>query len=126
MLPETYRRILAIRDVRTPLLGATIRGLPFAGEALAGVRLLQGATGSFADAGLVNACYSVGAAVGLPAQGRAVDRIGQTRVIVAATVLNSVALIALVLLALGGRSVAAMGAVAVVAGLAVPPLGTSI
>ena len=126
MLPETYRRVLAIPDVRTPLLGATIGRLPFAGEALAVVLLVQGATGSFADAGLVNACYSIGAAIGLPAQGRAVDRIGQTRVIVAATALNSVALIALVLLAQGGGSVAAMGAVAVAAGLAVPPLGTSI
>src|SRR3954452_8899242 len=99
MLPETYRRILAIRDVRTPLLGATIGRLAFAGEALAAVLLVQGATGSFADAGLVNACYSVGAAVGLPAQGRAVDRIGQTRVIVTATAANSLALIGLVLLA---------------------------
>jgi predicted MFS family arabinose efflux permease len=126
MIPSTYRRILAIRAVRLPLAGATIGRLPFAAETLAVLLLVQGATGSFADAGLVNACYSIGAAAGLPTQGRIVDRIGQTRVIATATAVNSAALIGLILLAQGGASLAAMSAVAVFAGFAVPPLGTSI
>jgi hypothetical protein len=126
MIPSAYKNILAIRPVRLPLAGATIGRLPFAAETLAVLLLVQGATGSFADAGLVNACYSIGAAAGLPTQGRIVDRIGQTRVIAAATALNSVALIGLVLLAGDGASVAAMCAVAIFAGFAIPPLGTSI
>ena len=126
MIPNTYKRILSIRRVRLPLTGATIGRLPFAGEALSVLLLVQGATGSFAEAGLVNACYSLGAAAGLPAQGRIIDRIGQTRVVAAATAVNSLALIGLVLLATGDGSVGAMCAVAVAAGFAVPPLGASI
>jgi predicted MFS family arabinose efflux permease len=126
MIPSTYKRILSIRPVRLPLAGATIGRLPFAAETLAVLLLVQDATGSFADAGLVNACYSIGAAAGLPTQGRIVDRIGQTRVIATATVVNSLALIGLILLAEDGASVAAMSAVAVFAGFAIPPLGTSI
>ena len=126
MIPSTYKRILSIHRVRLPLAGATIGRLPFAGEALSVLLLVQGATGSFADAGLVNACYSLGAAAGLPTQGRIIDRIGQTRVVVAATLVNSLALIGLVLVAQGGASLGPMCAVTVVAGFAVPPLGASI
>ena len=126
MLPSAYKRILSIRAVRLPLVGALVGRLPFAGEALSVLLLVQGATGSFAEGGLVNACYSLGAAAGLPAQGRAIDRIGQTRVIVAATAVNSLALIGLVLLAHGGAPLAGMCLVAVGAGFAVPPIGASI
>jgi len=126
VIPATYRRVLSIRAVRLPLTGATIGRLPFAAEAIATLLLVQGATGSFADAGLINACYSIGAAAGLPAQGRIVDRIGQTRVIATATAVNSLALIGLVLLAEGDAALGAMAAASIVAGVAIPPLGTSI
>jgi predicted MFS family arabinose efflux permease len=117
---------LAIRAVRLPLAGATVGRLPFAAEALTLLLLVQEATGSFADAGLVNAFYSLGAAAGLPIQGRIVDRVGQTRVIAIATAVNSLALIGLVLLAEGNASMPAMCGVAVLGGFAIPPLGTSI
>jgi predicted MFS family arabinose efflux permease len=126
MVPSAYKRVLSIAPTRQPLLGATIGRLPFAAGALAMVLLVQGATGSFAEAGLVNACYSLGAAVGLPAQGRIVDRVGQTSVISAAAVVNSLALVALVALAEGDAAVGSMAAAAAIAGLTVPPLGTCI
>jgi MFS family permease len=126
MLPTAYKRVLAIRDVRLPLAGATVGRLPFASEALAMVLLVQGATGSFADAGLVNACYSIAAAVALPVQGRIIDRVGQTRVIVVATAVNALALVAMVVLADRDAGVAMMAAAGVAAGLGVPPLGTAI
>jgi hypothetical protein len=126
MIPDAYKRVLSIRPVRLPLAGATVGRLPFAAEALSVLLLVQGTTDSFAAAGLVNACYSIGAAAGLPTQGRIVDRIGQTRVIAIATAINALALIGLVLLAEGDASMPAMCAVAVFAGFAIPPLGTSI
>jgi MFS family permease len=76
MIPSAYKRVLAIRPVRLPLLGATIGRLPFAAGALANLLLVQSATGSFADAGLITALYAAGEAVGLPIQGRMVDRAG--------------------------------------------------
>src|SRR4051794_8014258 len=126
MIPSTYKRILAIRAVRLPLAGATVARLPFAADALTLLLLVQGATGSFAAAGLVNAFYSLGAAAGLPIQGRIVDRVGQTRVIAIATAVHALALIGLVLLAEDNASMPAMCGVAVLAGFAIPPLGTSI
>jgi len=126
MIPSAYKRVLSVRPVRLPLAGATVGRLPFAAEALTLLLLVQEATGSFADAGLVNACYSIGAAAGLPTQGRIVDRIGQTRVIAAATAVNALGLIALIAIAKGGASMPAMCIVAVFAGFAIPPLGTSI
>jgi MFS family permease len=126
VIPNAYKRVLSIPSVRLPLTGAVIGRLPFAAESLSVLLLVQGVTGSFADAGLVNACYSIGAAAGLPTQGRIVDRIGQTRVIAAATSINALALIGLVLLAEDGASMPAMCAITVFAGFAVPPIGVSI
>jgi MFS family permease len=126
VVPSAYKRVLSIPAVRLPLIGAVIGRLPFAAQALTVLLLVQGATGSFADAGLVNACYSFGAALGLPTQGRIVDRIGQTRVIATATAVNAVALVGLVLLAKGRSSMPPMCVVAVFAGFAVPPIGVSI
>jgi len=126
MIPSAYKRILSIRSVRLPLLGATIGRLPFAAGALAILLLVQETTGSFADAGLVTACYAAGEAVGLPVQGRLVDRAGQTRVIVAATALNAAAMVALVVLAESGAPVAALAVAVAIAGIAIPPLGTSL
>jgi predicted MFS family arabinose efflux permease len=124
VVPDTYKRVLAIPRVRLPLTGTTISRLPFAAEALALLLLVQEATGSFAEAGLVNACYSLGMAVGLPAQGRIVDRAGQTKVIVASTAVNAAALIILTLLAEGDASLALMSVAATAAGIATPPLAT--
>jgi MFS family permease len=126
MIPSAYKRILAIRPVRLPLLGATIGRLPFAALPLSMLLLVHGATGSFAEAGLVNAGYSLGAAAAQPIQGRIIDRVGQTSVIVAVTTISSLALIGLVLLAESGAPVSSMAASALIAGLAVPPLGISI
>jgi predicted MFS family arabinose efflux permease len=124
VIPDTYRRVVSIREVRLPVLGATVGRLPFAGEALSVLLLVQGATGSFAEAGLVNACYSLGAAAGLPAQGRLVDRVGQTRVIAVATGVNAAALVVLVLFAEAEDGLLAMALAGLVAGVAVPPIGT--
>jgi predicted MFS family arabinose efflux permease len=124
MIPTAYKRVFAIRPVRMPLVGATIGRLPFAAGALAIVLLVQAATGSFADAGLVSAVYAAGEAVGLPVQGRVADRVGQTRVIVVATAANTVAMVTLVVLAETGAPVATMAVVATIAGCAIPPLGT--
>ncbi|HEY3191977.1 MAG TPA: MFS transporter [Solirubrobacterales bacterium] len=126
MLPDNYTRVLATRGVRLPMAGATIGRLPFAGGALATLLLVQGSTGSFADAGLVNAAYSIAVAVGLPLQGRIIDRVGQTKVFATATGVSSAALAVLVILAQSDSGVASMAAASAVAGICVPPIGTSI
>jgi MFS family permease len=110
---------------RRPLLGATVGRLPYAGTGLAMLLLIKGSTGSFAQAGLVEAFYSVGAAVGLPAQGRLVDRVGQTNVFLAFTPVCAAGFVVLVALAEAGAGVAPLIAVAALVGLCEPPIGTS-
>jgi hypothetical protein len=126
MIPATYRRILSIPGVGAPLVGAIIGRLPFAAEAFATLLLVKSATGSFADAGLVNAAYSIAVAATMPIQGRIIDRIGQTRVFAVTAIVNAAALVVLVVLAQNGSGLGPMIAAAAVAGAAVPPIGTSI
>ena len=121
-MPQTYVSLLAIRRVRLPLVASIVGRLPYGSLGLAVILLVQAQTGSFADAGLVEAAFTVGLAIGLPAQGRLVDRIGQTRILVPGAVANAVAIVAFVLAARADASVAALGAINLVAGLTLPPL----
>ena len=81
MFPEAYRRVLGAAGVKQPLAGVVIGRLSIAAEPLSTVLLVHGTTGSFAAAGAVMGAYSIAAAIGLPIQGRLMDRVGQTRVI---------------------------------------------
>ena len=126
MVPRPYKQILATPGVRIPLLGATIGRLPFAAGAFATLLLVQQSTGSFAQAGLVNAAYAIAVAATMPLQGRIIDRIGQTWVFVVTTAISSAAFIVLVVLAQSGSALGPMIAASAVAGAAVPPIGTSI
>jgi hypothetical protein len=126
VVPETYKRILATPGVLMPLIGATIGRLPFASGAFAVVLLVQGSTGSFAKAGLVDAAYAVAVAATMPLWGRTIDRIGQTGVFVVTTAVSCAALVALVALAEAGSPLGPMMAAGALAGAFVPPIGTSI
>ena len=125
MLPDAYRRVLGAPGVAAPLAGVTISRLAIAAQPLATILLVKGSTGSFAAAGLVLACYSLAAAGSLPVQGRVIDRIGQTSVILVVTVVNAVAFGALIPLAAADAPVAAMAVAGLIAGLTTPPLGSS-
>jgi Major Facilitator Superfamily len=111
--------------VAAPLAGVTISRLSIAAQPLATILLVKGSTGSFAAAGLVLACYSVAAAGSLPVQGRVIDRVGQTTVIVIVTVINALAFGSLIPLAAANASVVAMAVAGVIAGLTTPPIGSA-
>jgi MFS family permease len=125
MFPEAYKRVLGARGVAAPLAGTTIGRLSIAAQPLSTILLVKGATGSFAAAGLVEACYSLAAAGSLPAQGRVIDRIGQTRVVILVTLVNALAFAALIPLADANAPLATMCVAGTLAGLATPPLGAS-
>jgi Major Facilitator Superfamily len=125
MVPDAYRRVLGAAGVRQPLLGVVIGRLSIAAEPLSTVLLVHGSTGSFAAAGAVMAAYSIAAAISLPVQGRVMDRIGQTRVILTTTVLSTAGFTGLILLAHGGASVAVLCAIGAFAGLGTVPTGTA-
>jgi MFS family permease len=120
-----YRRLLAIRAARAPVVGVVIGRLPIAGLSLATILLVRGETGSFAIAGLVEAAVALASALSLPPQARLIDRYGQTGVLAACAVLNPLCLIALVVLAEHGAAPAALAAVGAASGASVPPLSPS-
>jgi hypothetical protein len=124
VIPAPYKRLLAVRPARVPLVGVVIGRLPIAALSLATILLVRAETGSFAVAGAVEACFAVAAAVSLPVQGRLVDRFGQTRLLLVCAVLSPLALIALVRAAEGGASPATLGAIGALCGASMPPLSS--
>jgi predicted MFS family arabinose efflux permease len=96
--------------------------LPIAGLSLAMILLVHAETGSFAVAGLVEATFAIAGAFSLPIQGRLVDRVGQTRVLLPLAILNPLALIAIVIAAESGASAAVLAFLGAVCGAAVPAL----
>jgi len=124
MLPDPYRRLLGVRAVRQPLIGSVIGRLPIAALSLATVLMIRHATGSFAIAGAVEAAFAIAAAISLPVQGRLIDRLGQTRVLLVAAILNPIALVALVIAAQGGAAPLPLALLGSLSGATVPALSS--
>ena len=83
----------------------------------------QRVTGSFAVAGLVTGVYAAALGLGGPALGRAVDRRGQTSVLLGSAAVCGAALLAIASLPLGAPGLVAFAAVA---GLSTPPVGACV
>ncbi len=122
MLAAAYGHLLRIPRARVPLFASIVGRLPIATIGLASILLVQSTTGSFASAGAVDAFATLGAGFGLPAQGRIIDRLGQTAVLIVTTVVQTVALVGLVVAARGDAPVAVLCAIALVAGATFPPI----
>jgi len=122
MIPAAYRDLLAIRETRLPLIASLIGRLPLGLSGLAVLLLVRAATGSFADAGLVSAGLTAGAAIGLPIQGRLIDRVSQTPVLVVSALGSTASFVAFVAAADAGASVGVLALLCFSAGALVPPL----
>jgi MFS family permease len=125
MVPSTYRRLLAIRATRIPLLGVAIGRLPLAAGSLATILFVRAQTGSFAVAGAVEACAAIAAGISLPIQGRVIDRVGQTRVLTTMGLLNPVADVVLVIVGKAGAGPVALCVAGAFTGITIPALSAS-
>jgi hypothetical protein len=125
MFPDVYRHVLGAAGVKQPLAGVIIGRLSIAAEPLAITLVIRQTGGSFALAGLVLGVYSIAASISLPVQGRIIDRIGQTRVILPATLVNVVGFVALILLAHDRAGAATLVAAGTVAGTGTLPTGAT-
>src|SRR4051794_7168739 len=96
--------------------------MPIGMFGLAILLLAQDATGSFAIAGSVVGAFGIGNALGAVAQGRLMDRVGQTNVLRVAAVVHAVACGVLVVAALKGAGTGLLYACAAAGGLALPQL----
>ena len=96
---QRYRALLALPGARAPVVLSAAGSMPIGMFGLGILLLARDATGSFAEAGRVVGAFSVANALGAVAQGRLMDRLGQTRVLRAAATGHVPALTALVIAA---------------------------
>ena len=94
-----YRSLLALPGARAPVILSAAGSMPIGMFGLGILLLAHDATGSFAVAGRVVGAFSLANALGAVAQGRLMDRLGQTRVLRAAALGHVPALAALVIAA---------------------------
>ncbi len=94
-----YRALLALPGARAPVILSAAGSMPIGMFGLGILLLAHDATGSFAVAGRVVGAFSLANALGAVAQGRLMDRLGQTRVLRAAALGHLPALAALVIAA---------------------------
>lgn len=116
-----YRDVLAAPHVARLLLGAIIGHLPVAMAPLAILLAVRAGHGSFAQAGMLAAVYGLTTAIGQPLLGRLLDRRGHTPTLTLTVLVSTGAFTGLALIRPAAQPVAAT-VLAVLAGLATPPL----
>jgi MFS family permease len=117
-----YATLLALPGARRPVIASAVGSMPIGMFGLAILLLAQDATGSFAVAGRVVGAFGIGNALGAVAQGRLMDRLGQTRVLRTAALVHALACGVLVAAALEGAGTGVLYACAAAGGLALPQL----
>ncbi len=121
-----YARILRTPHVRPLILAALVARLPIGMDSLAIVLFLRQRTGSYAVAGVVAAAYALGAGGGQPMAARLIDRLGQRTVLLPMAALHVVWLGVLVGLGFLDAPAPVLALVALVAGVLVPPVGSTL
>src|ERR687890_2854714 len=86
-----YGALLRLPGARRPVIFSAIGSMPIGMFGLAILLLAEDASGSFAIAGRVVGAFALGNALGAVAQGRLMDRLGQTRVLRPAPVAHALA-----------------------------------
>ncbi|HEU4656449.1 MAG TPA: MFS transporter [Capillimicrobium sp.] len=115
--------LLQTPGVAGPFASSLIGRIPVTAIGLLLVLHVEDLTGRFAVAGASAACFSLGLSVSAPVFGRLIDRRGQVTVVLAGAAVVTVALSAIAFLPAGAPA-GAIAALAAVAGVAVPPLGS--
>ncbi|AJZ84961.1 MFS transporter [Streptomyces antimycoticus] len=115
-----YGELLRTPHAARLLIGTLLGRLPNATAALAVLLFARAEGGSYALAGGLSAAYGVANAVGQPLLGRAVDRFGQTWVMLPAAVTSALGMVLFAVVGLDPLLVAY--AAMLIAGLFTPPL----
>jgi MFS family permease len=97
---RSYRRVLAVPGGAAFSLAGFVARLPISMQSLGIVLLVAAARGSYGLAGGVSATFLVAGAAAAPVLGRLADRLGQSRVLLAAVSVHTVGLGSLIALAL--------------------------
>jgi MFS family permease len=118
----TYVRIVAHGPAGRPFTAAVVARLPISMAPLGIVLLVQETTGSYGLAGTVTGAFAFANAVGAPLCGKALDRWGQPRVMVATSVFSAVFLAALAVASIQPLSTPLLCGLSALSGLTFPPM----
>ena len=117
-----YRALVGIAGVRAPLVLSTAGSMPIGMYGFGILLLAHNTTGSFAQAGRIVGAFSLANALGAVAQGRLMDRFGQTRVLRFAAAGHLPALVALVVAAHADAAAWLLAFFALAGGFTLPQL----
>jgi predicted MFS family arabinose efflux permease len=117
-----YRPLLSNSRFRAQALTGLLAQLSQGGATLALILLVHQERGSLALAGAATASFAVGAAIARPIEGRLIDDQGPRNVLLAIAVFHTAALLALVPVVRSDLPGIAVVAVALIAGLGLPPV----
>ncbi|HYL88979.1 MAG TPA: hypothetical protein VEU32_09450 [Burkholderiales bacterium] len=117
-----YRAVLASPGLGYLFAASIIGRLPIGMSGLSILLLVQGASGSFATAGMATGSFVAGLACVAPALGRIIDRYGPWAVLITSAVLFPASLVALVAAVAAGTSGLAVALFAAAAGACFPPI----
>jgi len=120
-----YGSILRQPGAPRLVVTALLARIPVGMNALAVVLLVRRATGSFVDAGIVDAGLAIGAVLISPGQGRLIDRLGQPKVLISSALISSAALLGLDLAVHRHVGIALLTALAAIGGGALPPMSAA-
>jgi MFS family permease len=121
-----YAEVWRIPGAKTLLVGSILGRLPIGMSPLLLVLLVEGATGSYADAGIASAAYAVANAIVGPVLGRIADRLRPTPVLVATAVTWPVAAGAVLAATSMDAPAPVLWAVAALLGACLPPLTATV
>lgn len=119
---RAYLRLLRYRPAAAPFLAATVARLPISMAPLGILLLVQSERDSYSLAGIVTGAFAIGSAVGTPLWGRAMDRVGQVRVLLPSALISTAFLVALALATIGGLPIFMLILLSLGSGLAFPPV----
>jgi MFS family permease len=121
-----YRELLGVPGFAPLLLAALIGRLPYGMLVLSEILLLRDAGFDYAAVGLVTAAAGLSVGVSAPIAGRLIDRVGQTRVLLVTAALAVASGVAFVAAVLAGASLTPVTLLALLTGLCVPPVASSL
>ena len=120
---QRYGEVLRPPGAWTALVAGLVGRVSLGMTGLALLLLVKQATGSYASAGLVSACYAVALALAAPWRARAADRQGPTPVLRLCAALHPLAFAAAIVLTHVHAPVVADAGAALLIGATVPPIG---
>ncbi len=118
-----YAEVLRPPGARTALLASLVGRVSLAMTGLGLLLIVKEATGSYASAGLVSACYALSFAAAAPLRARTADRRGPSPVLRTCAALHPLAFGGLIALTSLHAPVLLDAAAALLIGVTVPPLG---